>query len=75
MATPDFEQIAQRILGDAVVIGRRDALTIAGAIVEALRQVWNARGAADHDRLLSELAREEPGLDAAVVDTIHRLDC
>ncbi len=48
MSKPDFEQIAQRTLGDATVIGRTtDAIAIVVAIAEQLRQVWNARGAAD----------------------------
>jgi hypothetical protein len=41
--TPDFERIAQKILYDS------DGEPGGSRIAEQLRQVWNARGAADVD--------------------------
>jgi hypothetical protein len=61
--TPDFEQIAHRILddaytddgttGDARTGGRKAALQ--AAIAAQLRFVWNARGAADLAKVETEL--------------------
>ena len=61
--TPDFEQIAHRILddaytddgttGDARIDARKAALQ--AAIAEQLRFVWNARGAADLAKVETEL--------------------
>src|SRR3984893_6805550 len=61
--TPDFEQIAHRILddaytddgttGDARTDARKAALQ--AAIAEQLRFVWNARGAADLAKVETEL--------------------
>jgi len=56
--TPDFHRVAREVMERRLVIvptGRGDVAPITdawkygveGAIAEALRQVWNARGAAD----------------------------
>jgi len=44
--SPDFEQIAERIVPPSYV----------GLVAEQLRQVWNARGVADITKLESELS-------------------
>lgn len=52
MSKPDFEQIARRIAAETGV-GRLeewdsdDPSRVEAAIAEQLRQIWNARGAAD----------------------------
>jgi hypothetical protein len=61
MANPivDFEQIAQNLL-HAVTQAGGDARPVAASelIVEQLRQVWNARGAADMAMVGHELFAE-----------------
>jgi len=46
MPEPDFDQIAARLF-DAACHAEDDPATGEHAIAEQLRQVWNARGAAD----------------------------
>jgi hypothetical protein len=61
--TPDFDQIARRLL----VLDREnrigDALdTFATEIAEELRQVWNARGAADIAKLEGAFEQTQPSV-------------
>jgi hypothetical protein len=65
--TPDFEQLARAALTDQ--IGQYDAYRV-GPVADALRQVWNARGAADLAVLLAE-DREE---DDLVTNALIRLE-
>ena len=57
---PDFDQIARRLLEDLpdafLTRGASVSLALPG-VVEQLRQVWNARGAADGAALKAELQR------------------
>ena len=50
--SPDFEQIAERL----VPPGGMKLSTAKAAIAEQLRVIWNARGAADLTKLESELS-------------------
>jgi hypothetical protein len=52
-ASPDFEQIARAALTDTT--GAYDADRV-GPVADALRQVWNDRGATDMARVESELS-------------------
>jgi hypothetical protein len=63
--TPDFEQIARRVVDavdshvhDSVIPIKSDPVreTVVRQVAEQLRQVWNARGAADIARLETELS-------------------
>ena len=55
--TPDFKSIARETLGHSFTNGRTaDALAICDAFAEQLRQVWNARGAADLVKIEAELS-------------------
>ena len=57
--SPDFDQIANRILGRVQFrAGRIDAADITWT-AEQLRQVWNARGAADIAKIEADL----PGVE------------
>lgn len=48
MPEPDFDQIARRLLGEPeTIMPVRSMQDVRKEIVEQLRQVWNARGAAD----------------------------
>jgi hypothetical protein len=51
--TPDFEQIAERIIDESTdhAIGEVMPFTLEDAIAEQLRRIWNARGAADIAKL------------------------
>ena len=49
--TPDFDQIARQLALDT-----GETLALVRKIVEQLRQVWNARGAADIAKLDVELS-------------------
>lgn len=55
MPEPDFERIAERI---ALLTGAFQAPLprIMADLAEQLRQVWNARGAADIEKLEAELS-------------------
>jgi hypothetical protein len=57
ITTPDFEQIAKQILASG---GLYDDFMLTLSIVEQLRLVWNARGAADLAAFdaLSSLSRD-----------------
>lgn len=78
--TPDFDQIARSIFRDvdgseADVVGADVEIA---AIAEQLRQVWNARGAADIDKVTTALLGEGcqpdgPGI-TMLVSGLRRLD-
>jgi hypothetical protein len=55
--TPDFDQIARQ-LGEQAGLTGQGAVT--SEIAEVLRQVWNARGAADITKLDEALAKMPP---------------
>lgn len=60
VTAPDFDRVAQRILDEHVGTGEIRAVlshTLGGAIVAALRVVWNERGAVDIATVGDELAR------------------
>jgi hypothetical protein len=57
LTTPDFERIARLIL-DRYVGGGETSAPLGGAIADALRLAWNARGAADIAKIESELAQQ-----------------
>lgn len=69
--TPDFDQIALRIVHD---------VNVEISIVEQLRLVWNARGAADTqavERRIRDLVAGEivgAGIGRHVADAIGQLD-
>lgn len=59
MTEPDFAAIASRIeesIGNPGEVPG-DAEALEAAIVESLRQVWNARGASDIAKIESELSQ------------------
>jgi hypothetical protein len=61
MDAPDFERAAQRILDEHVGAGEIRAVlshALGGAIVDALRLAWNARGAADIATIELQLAQQ-----------------
>jgi hypothetical protein len=57
---PDFEQIARDLLQNA---DGREISTVA----ESLRQVWNARGAADVDAIEDQIRRSNDVVEGIVV--------
>jgi hypothetical protein len=62
--TPDFDQIARRIFIERTINVEM--------IADSLRQVWNARGAADIDKLDDELS--DKMMVTAFTDMLRALD-
>jgi hypothetical protein len=57
--TPDFDTIAAQLLVDLEPLAAEETRQAMAVVAEQLRQVWNARGAADIAKLEAEL----PGPD------------
>jgi hypothetical protein len=74
---PDFEVIATRLIGLPAVLIHADTRA---AVIEQLRQVWNARGAADAEVVLKRTIELVAGqvMDAELAryfeETIRALD-
>jgi hypothetical protein len=66
---PDFHQIASILLARIADAGERGLLAEVNAVAEQLRQVWNARGAADADLFTADLDHRDSR------DLIKTLDC
>lgn len=75
---PDFDQIARRLHNISGAYTSTPRSIPEQEIVDALRQVWNARGAADANALNWELGQHygEPGYSAAeaINREIRKLD-
>lgn len=74
--TPDFDQIAQRLLEDlpdAFLTRGASASSAVPGVAEQLRQVWNARGAADLDAIDSPFMGLGPFREK-VRDAIRQVD-
>ena len=68
--TPDFDAIAQRLLIAGSEDGVVRTIMTRDRIVEQLRHVWNARGAADLAELEAVLAGASPSMK--VIDQVIR---
>jgi hypothetical protein len=70
---PDFDQMAERLV-DRIWSAAAAHPEIAAPpdVVEVLRQVWNARGAADMDAIDAQLAYSPEGIVVGVRQQIDR---
>jgi len=62
---PDFDQIARRLIATTTGVIERE-------VVEQLRQVWNARGAADLEALDATIPFTKDGLITRAIRSLDR---
>lgn len=74
---PDFDQIALQLVMQSARSRDRISAQAQVAIIEQLRQVWNARGAADMDAVADFRVKglHSPETDRdAIIDLLRHLD-
>jgi hypothetical protein len=71
--TPDFDQLAREFMNNATDHGNGSVFghAVTLALAEQLRQVWNARGAADREAIADELP---PQYQVVTTDAIRKVD-